>query len=76
VLKLFLLEIVVEKKKGIGREGGRGRKERKERKGKKKGCSRVVFLTNLSTKHHFFFFIVLKLLTCKKLQTFAQQKMK
>jgi hypothetical protein len=76
VLKLLLLEIVVEKKKGRGEEGGKGRKERKGGRGKKKGCSRGVFLIFLFAKYHFFPPLFLNFLTCKKLQTSAQQKMK
>jgi hypothetical protein len=45
MLELFLLEIVVEKKKGI--KGGTR---------KKRGCSRVVFLTLLSPIYQLFFF--------------------
>ncbi len=66
VLKLLLLEIVVEKKKGIGREGGKGRKEWKGGRGKKKGCSKGVFLIFLFAKHHFFFFLVPKLFNILK----------
>jgi hypothetical protein len=56
-----LFKIVVEKKKSIGREGGKVGKQRKGRRGKKKRCSRVVFLILFSTKHHFFFSLAHKL---------------
>jgi hypothetical protein len=74
MLKLLFLEIVFEKKKGIGREGWRERKERKRRRGKKKGCSRVVFLILLSTKLHFIFSLFLNFLTCKTYKHLPNKK--
>jgi hypothetical protein len=52
--KLFLIKIIVEKKKGIERKG--------ERKEKERSCSRVIFLILLFTKRYAPLFLFLNFL--------------